>query len=223
MSPSDRIVGGDAAARTDPASPSLFSKAIFLIDRQLQSHGGVFCYSSDPKCVFRISLTTLQSPAMLDWWTTLPAGATIAELHLWNEQIPLASEYDSAIAWALAFGRSFALSLRLLSAYLAENPQLHGVQAIRGDMALGAPEMTERLLGITGRLGFRPCGGHDGGGAGLARRIGENILISMMILARNAGEFRFSTLRRTRVLVFMPREVLDRRYGARDRTPGPQS
>jgi hypothetical protein len=222
MTPPNRIAGSNAGAHYDPISQSLFAKAVFLLDRQLRNQAGVFCFSSDPKCVFRIGLTRLQSPVMLDWWTTLPAGATIAELHLWNEQIPLASEHDSVIAWALAFGRSFAHSLRLLSAYLAENPDLRSVRAIRGEMALGAPEMTKRLLGITGRLGFRPCGEHDGG-AGLARRIGENILISMMVLARNPGEFRFSTLRRTRVLIFLPREVLDERYGAQSRRPGPQS
>lgn len=216
MSPPHRIAGG----RHDRAFRGLFGRVVVLLDRRLQNQSGVFCFSPDPNCVFRIGLTKLQSPAMLDWWTTVPAGATIAELHLWNEQIPLASEHDSAIAWALAFGRSFAHSLRLLSAYLAENPELHGVQAIRASMALGGPETTKRLMGITGRLGFRPCG-ERGGGAGLARRIGENILISMMLLARNSGNFRFSTLRRTRVLVFMPREVLDKRYGAQSRSPGP--
>jgi hypothetical protein len=222
MSLPNRTAEGEGWRRCDAAARSLFAKAVFLLDRQLRTQGGVFCYSADPKCVFRIGVTKLQSPAMLDWWTTLPAGATIVEIHLWNERIPLPSEHESVIAWALAFGRGFAHSLRLLSAYLAENPELHCVRAIRAEMALGPPEMTKRLLGITGRLGFRPCGKHDGG-AGLARRIGENILISMMILARNAGDFRFSTLRRARVLVFIPREVLDERYGAQNRRPGAQS
>ncbi len=85
-------------------------------------------------------------------------------------------------------------------------------------MALGTTEMTERLLSLSGRYGFRPCS-EPPGEARLAHRIGENILMSMMMLARNASAFRLSTLRRTRVLVFMTREVLDQRFGAASNRP----
>lgn len=197
--------------RTADEKRSLLAKAVFGLDRRLQSRSGVFCYSSDPKCIFRISLTELQSPATLDWWTTLPQGAKVAELHLWNEQLPLLSEYESPVAWALALSRSLANSLRLFSAYLAEHPELDSVRAIKADMALGAPEMTERLLSLTARYGFTPCG-EPFATPGFGRRLGENILISMMILARNPGGFRLSMLRRTRVRVFMRREVLDQRF-----------
>jgi len=42
---------------------------------------------------------------------------------------------------------------------------------------------------------------------------GENILISMMVLARNAAALRTDTLRRDRMLVFLSRRELRRRYG----------
>jgi hypothetical protein len=45
----------------------------------------------------------------------------------------------------------------------------------------------------------------------------------MTILAPNAGDFRFAALGRARVLVFMPREALDKRHGRQSRRPGPQS
>ncbi len=195
----------------NPRKQTLLAKAVFGLDRRLQSQSGVFCYSSDAKCIFRVSLTELQSPATLDWWTTLPQGAKVAELHLWNEQLPVLSEYGSQVAWALAFSRSLANSLRHLSAYLAEHPELDSVRAIRADMALGAPEMTERLLSLTARYGFTPCG-EPFANPGFSRRLGENIWISMMVLARNASGFRLSLLRRARVPVFMRREVLDQRF-----------
>jgi hypothetical protein len=48
--------------------------------------------------------------------------------------------------------------------------------------------------------------------------LGENILISMMVLARNAAALRADVLRRDRTLVFLSRRELRRRYGfARDR------
>jgi hypothetical protein len=201
-----------ADRRPDFILQDLLARAVFRLDRRLQNSGGVFCYTGDPKCVFRISLTRLRSPAVLDGFTTIPPGAAIAELHLWNEQLPALSEYESLIAWALTLSRNLVHSLRLLSAYMAERREFDGVRAIRADMALGTTEMTERLLSLSGRYGFRPCS-EPHGEANLAHRFGENILISMMMLARNASAFRLSTLRRTRVLVFMPREVLDKRFG----------
>jgi len=106
-----------------------------------------------------------------------------------------------------------------LSAYLAERPDLSCVRALRADISLGTVEMTARLLSLAGRYGFIPCS-ESRGDANLVRRLGGNILISMMMLARNASAFRLSVLRRTRVLVFMPREELDRRFGSGQR-PGP--
>ena len=197
---------------------ALLAKAVFLLDRRLQSSGGVFCYTSDPKCIFRISLTKLQSPLRLDCRTMLPDWAILAELHLWNEQLPALSEHESLIAWALHFSRSLTHSLRLLSAYMAERPELDCVRAIRAGMALGTTEMTERLLSLSGRYGFRPCSEpHSGGSA--AHRFGEDILFSMMMLARNASAFRLTKLRRARALVFMTREVLDQGFGVVSNRP----
>ena len=42
---------------------------------------------------------------------------------------------------------------------------------------------------------------------------GENILISMMVLARNAAALRADVLWRNRTLVFLSRRELRRRYG----------
>jgi hypothetical protein len=46
-----------------------------------------------------------------------------------------------------------------------------------------------------------------------AHWFGENILISMIVLTRNAAAFRADTLRRDRTLVFLSRRELRRRYG----------
>jgi len=46
-----------------------------------------------------------------------------------------------------------------------------------------------------------------------ALRFGENIHISLMVLARNTAALRRDTLRRGRTRVFMSRKVLEQRYG----------
>jgi cytochrome b561 len=45
-------------------------------------------------------------------------------------------------------------------------------------------------------------------------RLGENIFISMMVLAHNAAALRADTLWRDRTLVFLSRSRLQERYGA---------
>src|SRR5262249_62419602 len=46
-----------------------------------------------------------------------------------------------------------------------------------------------------------------------ARRLGENIMISLIVLTRNQAALRRDTLRRGRTRVFMSRKVLEQRYG----------
>jgi len=46
-----------------------------------------------------------------------------------------------------------------------------------------------------------------------ARRLSENIFISLIVLARNQAALRRDTLRRGRTRVFMSRKVLEQRYG----------
>lgn len=210
---------GSGGSRHSYTPHTLLAKAVFGLDRRLQHRGGVFCYTSDPKCIFRLSLTVLQFPITLSWQTVLPAGAAIAELHLWNEQLPVLSEYESMIAWGLSLSRVLAHSLRLLSAYLAARHDCDCVGAVRADMSLGTPDMTCRLLSLSGRYGFVPCCETDETPSS-ARRLGENILISMLALARDRSTFRLDILRRDRVRVFMTRADLDKRFGkAKERVP----
>jgi hypothetical protein len=44
-------------------------------------------------------------------------------------------------------------------------------------------------------------------------RLGENILLAMLILASNPRTFRWDVFRRGRVLTYISREALLRRYG----------
>ncbi len=79
-------MSNEAAGRGyDFVLQTLLAKAVFRLDQRLQSRGGVFCYTPDLNCILRVSLTALRSPLRLDCRTTLPAGAILAELHLWNE------------------------------------------------------------------------------------------------------------------------------------------
>jgi hypothetical protein len=49
-------------------------------------------------------------------------------------------------------------------------------------------------------------------------RLGENILISLIVLAQNADALRVDTLRRTRVPIYISRQTLEQKFGSIERT-----
>ncbi len=204
---------------SEPAAPrmpwpqAVLGKAVFSLDRHLQRRGGVFPYTSDKDCIFRISLQILGGAVTLENRVVLPAGSPVAELHLWNEQLPLMAKGVTPLQWGIKMSRALAHSLRLLSDYFATRADCDCIRAVRAGMAFGTNEQTAQLLRICGRFGFVQC--QDGASyeTGPMHRLGENILISMMVLARNPGALRLSSLRRGRVCVFLTRDELDRRFG----------
>lgn len=204
--------GGERPEGIGAAVRSAVLAGIFALDRHLQRRGGIFNYTSDPGCVFRISLLELNEPVALANGVTLPKGAAIAELHLWNEQVPVMSPGTSPMAYGLRMGRAMAHSLHLLARYLGERDTLGRVRAVRADMAFGTAEETAHLLRLCGRYGF-VCG-RDGPRPkrSALHRFGENVLIAMLVFTRNPSALRLAMLRRDRVRVFLTREELDRRF-----------
>src|SRR5215468_4349314 len=90
---------------------AVLAKAVFTLDRQLQRSGGVFCYSVDPQCIFRISFKRLEDTVRLANGFELPAGSAIVELHLWNEQLPMLTDGVRAVAWGVRLSRGITYSL----------------------------------------------------------------------------------------------------------------
>jgi hypothetical protein len=56
----------------------------------LQRWEGVFEYSRKPDCIFRAQLSRLSSDVLLSDGTFGRSGDRVIDLHLWNEQIPVA-------------------------------------------------------------------------------------------------------------------------------------
>ena len=65
------------------------------------------------------------------------------------------------------------------------------------------------------RYGFEPAAGSPSIPVmQYALRVGENLFISLMVLAHNGPALRRDTLRRDRIHVFLSRQMLERRYGS---------
>jgi YkoP domain len=192
---------------------------VTALDDRLRLRIGVFEYSRNPACLFRIQIVTSADDVALSDGVTVHAGDRVVNLHVWNEQFPRFLRHRPTLAWARRVDRAFDISLRELSDYLAARPDLGDVVAICGNMGFSPAARSKQLARYVGRFGFERVAAPRA--ASLRQHMhlfGENILISMMVLARNAAALRADTLRRDRTLVFMSRWTLQRRYGsARER------
>ncbi len=187
---------------------------VAALDERLRLRNGVVEYTDSPDCLFRIQVARNTAEYVLSDGTCLRPGDRVINLHLWNEQFPVFDERGPTLIWARTINRAFDLSLRELAQFVGARPDLKDVVAICGNMALASAGRTEQLARIVARFGFEPvaaCGSRS------IRRhmheLGENILISMMVLARNAAALHADTLARDRTLVLLSRKMLDRRYG----------
>jgi hypothetical protein len=187
---------------------------VAALDDRLRLRHGVIEYTNSPECLFRIQLASSADDYVLSDGTCVHSGERIANLHVWNEQFPCFAEKGPTLAWARRVNQAFELSLRELARFLDGRHDLDDVAAICAKMSLGPVERSAQLVRFVSRFGFeRIAAANSRSFRQQMHWFGENILISMMILARNAAALRADTLRRDRTLVFLSRRELRRRYG----------
>jgi hypothetical protein len=188
------------------------------LDKGLRRRLGVVEYTHSPDCIFRMQVARSPYQQVLSDGTPLRRGDRVVLLHLWNEQIRHFPERGPTLGWARQFSRAFDASLRALAAYLAAHRKLDDVVAICADIALGSAQQSDQLVRIVDRYGFERA--RERGPVSLferLHRLGENVLIVMMVFARNGRALRRDTIWRDRTLVLLSRRELDHRYGLDDR------
>ena len=191
------------------------SQIVFGVNSVLRRRSCVFEYSCDPQCILRISVSHLESDVVLRDGTRGLAGDPIIDLHLWNEQVPAMPQQGASIGWARQMHLCFSRSLAELAQYLAIRREHNDISILRANLALAGPEETERMARLISRYGFEPMArsapviGMEG-----AHQLGENVLISLMVLAHNAAALRRDTLRRARLQALLSRRRLEQRYGS---------
>ena len=192
-------------------------KIIFGLDRLLSRWQSVVEYTHDPTCILRITLGRLDQDFVLTDGTAGHAGERFIDLHLWNEHIPAMPKEGASIAWARQMSLCFQNSLRQLARYLASRPDLDDISLMRCTMMFASGERDDQMVRMIGRYGFEVVPPTTTVTLGeRARRLGENVLISLIVWAGNTAALRRDTLRRGRTRVFMSRKVLEQRYGGID-------
>ncbi|MGC2076430.1 MAG: hypothetical protein WA728_10445 [Xanthobacteraceae bacterium] len=187
---------------------------VTALDDRLRLRHGVTEYTHRPDCLFRIQFVASNDDYVLSDGTCICSGARVANLHVWNEQFPCFSEKGPTLGWARRVNQAFRISLRELSHFLDARRDLDDVIAISANMTFEPAKRSDQLVRFVARFGFeRITATSSRSFRQQMHWFGENILISMMVLARNAAALRADTLQRDRTLVFLSRRELRRRYG----------
>lgn len=192
------------------SSGALLEHAVFGLDRWLRRRNGVYEYSSNPACLFRINQIEAEEPLVLSDGTRISQGDPVINLHLWNEHILPMPASGPTVAWARHMHRAVDTSLRELACWLADRPELDDIRALRADMRIGTAKQSQQLTRIAARYGFESAAWHAETGS--LRQFGENILMYLLVLAANPVAIRSDILWRDHALVYLARSALERRY-----------
>lgn len=191
------------------ASATALRKAIASLDDHLSAHYGVAPYHTDSRCLFRLAVAFAESDLVLSDGQAIKAGAAIAELHLWNDHVPLLPRNGPDLTWGRLLSRRIRLSLRLLAIALETDPALRTIVACRAmTNFLGLHHTGESLTHLIRRLGFEEV---DEGVASMPVRIHdafENILIAALVWTHNPHALRRDKLIRQRRPVWISRQRL---------------
>jgi hypothetical protein len=190
------------------------AEALFALDARLRRRYAVVEYSAHPACIFRLQIAYSGRRLSLGDGTRLEPRQRIARLHFWNEHIPPVPQNGTTIRWARQMQKDISISLRELARYLSARADLNDVCVVCGDVPSATREQWRQIERIMAYYGFETV--MESERLSLRERIhrfGENILISLIVFARNAGALRLNTLSRVRVPIYLSRRALERNFG----------
>ncbi len=122
-------------------------------DRWLARLYGVYEFTDDPDCLFRLSVSHLSRPLPLDD-RMIPAGEEVLIIHFWNERLPSLSREGATVAQAVRAQRQIVKSLQAVAAEIQRDPHLARVQAVGGVTALTTTAGSNGTAKLFRRLGF---------------------------------------------------------------------
>ncbi len=185
---------------------------VHLLDRLLRRAYGVFAFTDDPGCIFRLRVTASTHAIELPG-VTVQAGAPVVELHFWNERMPQIPASGPDMAWGKAMARHLSGSYRMIARYLQEREDLHAVQAVGATTVLVYSSQHSGPEALFRHMGFHDFPAHRGP----LGRFGEwwdNAYTWALMWAYNEATLRQRTLlslRRTEI--WMSRKEFLDRYG----------
>lgn len=126
---------------------------IRLFDRFLRWIHGVFEYWDDPDCMFRVGFGRAPHTLYLPDGE-IPAGATVLQLHFWNEHMPHIPPEGPNVALAIRGTRMLRASFRILAREIQRDPNLADARAVGAAGVLIYPDAGPGSEKLLRRLGF---------------------------------------------------------------------
>jgi hypothetical protein len=201
-------------ASTSAYSHPWLAEVLFALDARLLRREAVTEYSAHPACIFRLEITRARRRLLLADGTRLEPSQRVGRLHFWNEHIPPLPQNGTTIRWARQLQKAISISLRELAQYLSSRPELNDVCVICGDVPSATREQWQQIEYIMAYYGFETVmESHSLSLRQRFHRLGENVLISLIVFARNAYALRLDTLNRVRVPIYLSRHVLEQKFG----------
>ncbi len=207
--------------------------AVRGLDSLLRRCYGIHEFSFDPDCILRVGLGRAPRDLILSDGAAIREGDPVADIHLWNERIPVMPPGGPGLRWGIEFQRKARRSLQLLVEYVDKEPRYRHVVAFRAIGSLmsqeasaaqplsGAATLITAVPAVAGRLGLEIVDVDDPSRMGALRRFGafwENGFNQALVWAYNPPSLKSRSLARLRrVQLWASRDKL----AGRARSGGP--
>jgi hypothetical protein len=199
-----------------PAATSLrqrsFGRLVFALDEQLRRRSGVIDFVDQPDCILRLKIDRMQGEIVLSDGVRLCSGDRVVELHFRNETFPAMTREGATIGWAREATKRMDHSLRELSKYLVSRSELGDVEAVRAVMPVLGEGQRRQIERIASRFGFEFVPEADP--PPMRRRLGQNAVGLLLVLASNPKAASIGVLRRGGAPLYISRRKLADRYRA---------
>lgn len=199
--------------RARPAwSDETWAALVGRFDIVLRRCNGVYEFTTDPRCVLRVSLDRARSAVELADGTRVEAGQPVGVLHFWNEHMPRFPQGGPDLHWAKTIRLRLKVSLASLAEHVACDPSWQDVQAVRGGSAFTGALRGGQLQRIAEAFGFEVIPA-DVSGLRRAHALGEDFLLWGFARAFNPATLHQQHFFRPRRDLWISRATLLGRYG----------
>jgi hypothetical protein len=187
--------------------------AIKRFDVLMRRRLGVFEFTEDEGCIFRVQLKAAPCDIRCSDGTFVGEGEPVLGLHLWNEHVPPMGAEGADLAWATRMARRGIHSLRALAAWVEDHPELADRRVLGGATVLIEPGTADGTAHLFRRLGFEVFPFRNA--LGRFGEFWENFYTWALMWAYNHQSLRTKRLLQLqRTLIWMRVDTLLARYGS---------
>jgi hypothetical protein len=133
---------------------TILNRMVSRLDPILRRRIGIFEFSSDERCILRISIHAIDRTVQLSDGTRIAKGDLFGDIHWWNEHMQDRWEKGKGLRSANEFKRNLLISLRQLAGFVRSVPEYRRVRAFRGVNSFGGRNGLVDLSDFAGHWGF---------------------------------------------------------------------